>query len=161
MTKNYLFLISIILLLSSCSINDVEPNLLRIDNLVIYNKGYSSVSSLVVSRTQAMADSVSDDSDMIVSSYESSSICMLSPSKDTIISKGNAKKTGIVDYGPYKYPYAPTTGYYDMEYPNQNHWYYLQTQDSVYARFLLKSYSADSIVIYIEVLKENGTYFGE
>ncbi|MGE3063137.1 MAG: hypothetical protein AB7T10_05835 [bacterium] len=155
-------LILALVLISSCSLSEKSsPNIVSYDDLIVYNNDFNSLSSLIIDKDGVTVDSITSRSDLIISSYFSSSICFLSPSKDSIISKGNIKKTGIVDYGAFSYSYAPTSGYNDMEYPNAGHWYYLMTEESIFARFYLKSYSSDSILIYLELLSDSGSFFGE
>jgi hypothetical protein len=138
-----------------------EPNVVSYDNIVIYNNDYKKLSSISIKDSTLTVDSINSETDLIVSSYQSSSICFLSPSKDTLLSKGNTKETGIVDYGTYEYSYAPTTGYFDMEYINEGNWYYIRTSEGVYSRIFIESYSSDSVVLHLEILADTGTYFGE
>ncbi|PIP14583.1 MAG: hypothetical protein COX48_00005, partial [bacterium (Candidatus Stahlbacteria) CG23_combo_of_CG06-09_8_20_14_all_34_7] len=147
---------------SSCSMfkKDV-PNVIKFENIIIYNNDFDSLSSLLIKDSSYVIDSIGKESDLIVSSYISTSICFLSPSKDTILSKGNLKVTGIVDYGTESYPYAPSLGYFDMEFINVGHWYYIKTENNIYSRIFVKSYNEESVIISLEILADTGTYFGE
>ena len=140
---------------------EAGPNVVSYDNVVIYNNDYKKLSSISIKDSTLTIDSINSETDLIVSSYESSSICFLSPSKDTILSKGNLKVTGIVDYGTESYPYAPSLGYFDMEFINVGHWYYIKTENNIYSRIIVKSYNEESVIISLEILADTGTYFGE
>lgn len=148
--------------LTSCSLTKGdEPNVAVYEDLIVYNYSFNPLCAIVIEAESIFTDTISSGSDLILSPYSSSSICFLSPSKDTVLSKSNHNVTGIADYGTYPYAYASTTGYYDLEYPAAGHWYFLMTEDSTFCRFFLKSFSEDSVVMRFELLLDEGTYFGE
>ena len=162
MKKFILLILFAVTALYSCSVMDSdEPNVIKFEDIVLYNNDFNKLSSLIINDSSYVIDSIGEESDLIASSYMSTSICFLSPSKDTILSKGNIKETGIIDYGSELYTYAPSSNYFDMEFLNANHWYYVKTSQGKYSRIFVCSYNEDSIIMTLEILADTGTYFGE
>lgn len=154
----YLFLFLIILI--SCSLSK-EPsiNIKKYEDLVVYNNSFNDRSSISIEYSILLIDTISSSSDIIVTSFASNSIVFLSPSKDTILSKGNSRVTGFYRTGEEKYNEPPFEGYFDMEYPIKNNWYFVKTFDERYLRIYVKEVFQDSLILDIELLNDTTLIF--
>ncbi len=156
------FLIIIILIIFiSCNILTTEADVFRADSIVIYNYDYDST-KCGISLTDTLGIEVvgTQDADLVITSYISNAIVFFSPSKDTV--KFNKNTTGILDVGIYEYTSATEDGYYDMEYPVKNHYYFLKfiinPDSAIYGKLYLIDYSFDSIIADIEISREGMTF---
>lgn len=150
----------LIILLSGCSLkNDYVPAVKVYSDLTIYNNNFKSFSSISILDTTIIIDTINLSSDIIISSFASNSITFLSPSKDTILSKGNKKITGFYSTGKEKYKTPPQEGYYDMEIPMKENWYFVKTFDNRYLRIYVKEVSQESLLLDIELLNDTSLIF--
>lgn len=157
--KNTLLII-LILILISCSLKNIQSvNLKTYSDVKIYNNSYNSISAISVQDSILKIDTISIFSDIIVSSFASNSILFLSPSKDTVLSKGNKKITGFYNIGKEKYNIPPEEGYFDMEYPIKENWYFVKTSDQRYLRIFVKEFSPDSLILDVELLNDTTLIF--
>ncbi|MEJ5306884.1 MAG: hypothetical protein WHT27_01110 [candidate division WOR-3 bacterium] len=153
MKKTFIILFNFILI--SCSLKNIQTiDVKKYSDVKIYNNSFNSLSSISVQDSILTIDTISIFSDLIVSSYVSHSILFLSPSKDTILSKGNKKITGFCNTGKEKYDIPPEEGYFDMEYPAKDNWYFVKTSDERYLRIFVKEFSQDSLILDIELLND-------
>lgn len=155
--KNYPFLF---LLLISCSLSKGPSiNIKKYEDLVVYNNSFNNKSSISVEYSILLVDTISKNSDIIVTSFASNSIVFLSPSKDTILSKGNNRVTGFYNTGKEKYNEPPLEGYFDMEYPIKDNWYFVKTFDERYLRIYVKEVFQDSVILDVELLNDTTLIF--
>ncbi len=163
MNKNFFITILIIistLLISHCSIDSGAENIIiSQDSLIIYNYDFNpSLSSIIILNDSFnIVNPDSNKSDLIITSYLTNSIVFLSPSKDTTRFFNNTI-TGIMDVGEYLYTYPPDEGYYDLEYLNKEHYYFIMFDDSTFARLYLYDYNEDSLICKLEYLIEGESF---
>ncbi|MEO0233761.1 MAG: hypothetical protein ABIN11_01570 [candidate division WOR-3 bacterium] len=157
--KKNIFLI-LFVILGSCSLKNTQTiNVKKYDDVKLFNNSFNSLSTISIKDSILTIDTVSIFSDIIVSSFFSNSILFLSPSKDTILSKGNKKITGFYNMGTEKYNIPPQEGYFDMEYPAKGNWYFVKTSDERYLRIFVKEFSQESLILDIELLNDTTLIF--
>ncbi|HAF06980.1 MAG: hypothetical protein QME48_06435 [bacterium] len=159
MRVKFYFLL-IILFLISCSLSkETSINIKKYEDLIVYNNSFNKKSSISIEYSILLVDTISQSSDIIVTSFASNSIVFLSPSKDTILSKGNSRVTGFYKTGEVKYNEPPLDGYFDMEYPIKNNWYFVKTFDGRYLRIYVKEVCQDSLICDVELLNDTVLFF--
>ncbi|MEO0288422.1 MAG: hypothetical protein ABIN00_02145 [candidate division WOR-3 bacterium] len=139
--------------------NNQSINVEKYSDVKLYNNSFNPLSTISIRDSILTIDTISMFSDIIVSSYVSNSILFLSPSKDTLLSKGNKKVTGFYSTGTEKYNIPPDEGYFDMEYPVKDNWYFVKTSDGKYLRIFVKEFSRDSLILDIELLNDTTLIF--
>jgi len=150
----------LLILFFGCSLkNDYIPDVKVYSNLIVYNNNFKSFSSISILDTTIIIDTISLSTDIIISSFASNSITFLSPSKDTILSKGNKKITGFYSTGKEKYNTPPQEGYFDMEIPMKENWYFIKTFDNRYLRVYVKEVCQESLLFDLELLNDTSLIF--
>lgn len=164
--KKYLFIsmtIIIIILNFSCSFMESPLDIVRVDSLTVYNCDFDSMRcGLMLNDTLGADIADKDNAHIIISSYFSNNIVLISPHRDTSRFKANSSKTGLLDVGQYLYYNAPQDGYYDMEYPVRGHYYffkhYLSADSCIYGRIYINYFDWDSMNINIEISREGRVF---
>lgn len=161
MKKNILFALIYMFFLSGCSFFEEDSNVVLYPDIVIANISYRSANAGIVldgGGNFSYSDPASEYADIVLSDYLGSSIVFISPSKDTALFF-SSNETGYQDMGIYLYDQAPSDGYYDMEFLNAGHVYFVKSQSGRYARIYLKSYSSDSIICDMELTSDDSPVF--
>lgn len=150
--KYLIILIPIIIFVFSCSVISDNAEMNTIDTLTVYSYDYDSSRSCL---NRTVVTGLNDsEADLIIGPYKQNNMVFLSPSKDTSIGASD-KTTGIQDIGSYPYSNPPAEGYYDMEYINKGHYYFVMFEDSTFARIYVNYFDFDSIIFEIDDYSDN------